>query len=390
MSGPAPGRRRTLVAVALLVFLAALLLSLLAGRRAGAQPPPAATVRGTVQDTLLRPIAMADVLVGDSVAARTDSAGRFLLERLPAGEVELTVRRLGYLPISIPVTLADGRTRTFAFRLTSAQPLMPVIVLARRPGIVGRVVDSAGAPIAGAEVTVAGAERSLTTNAEGVFDVPRLDGRTYFVQVRKPGYRAARFSIALPPDAGREVRVELWGLPDDLRGNARRRADGTNEVMAWALRDLDLRLRTNEPTMVPRAVLESLGRAPLCSVPLSELAYRARDLRAAAASTPEGERAAARGEGERARNLLFDWRCGVAAGACRVMLDNRQVDGLIAIHTPADLVESVEWGEDLTRTVDWQFNGIASIDRAPETRVLADAGRKRSDCRGYLVVWTRQ
>lgn len=66
-------------------------------------------VSGTVRDSAGAPIAGADVSIPAAhLLTRTGEAGTFSLDRVPAGRVELSVRRLGYAPqtlqLDLPVT----------------------------------------------------------------------------------------------------------------------------------------------------------------------------------------------------------------------------------------------------------------------------------------------
>ncbi|HLV25532.1 MAG TPA: TonB family protein [Gemmatimonadales bacterium] len=78
-------------------FLLGALLMVPVSLQAQAEDPPV-VVRGTVMDTLGRPIAGASVSVGGSHAAYSDSRGRFMLNRVPVGPARLAVRRLGFRP----------------------------------------------------------------------------------------------------------------------------------------------------------------------------------------------------------------------------------------------------------------------------------------------------
>src|SRR5438552_8731647 len=87
------------------VFCVAALL-LMAGQLARAQQ---GTIRGTVVDSGGKPIRDAAVFVTSArQTARTDDRGRFTLDRLPLGEVELSVRSIGYFPNKTSVVAGQG------------------------------------------------------------------------------------------------------------------------------------------------------------------------------------------------------------------------------------------------------------------------------------------
>jgi hypothetical protein len=102
--------RRGLVAVALLATIAAV---------ARAQQ---GTLRGTVSDSAGRPIADASVsIVSLHQLARTDAQGKFTFARLPFGELEVMVRRIGYQPQTLTANVTQGME--FAYTVTLyAQP----------------------------------------------------------------------------------------------------------------------------------------------------------------------------------------------------------------------------------------------------------------------------
>lgn len=214
-------------------------------------------VRGSVRGPGGVPVPQAEIIVGDSSRARTDSAGAFTVGGLAAGSVELVVRRVGFAPIAIPLTLAVGQRRTLVIELAKLPyAIDPVVVTARRPGLFGQVVDDAGHPIANADVIVAGSGRRVKTGADGGFAMPDLaDRAAYMVVVRAPDHIAAQFSVALPPDHGQEVRVQLGAVDPALSRNAREVASGFWARDTAMLRNLDHRLRVNRTLLVTRADL---------------------------------------------------------------------------------------------------------------------------------------
>src|SRR5882724_9521064 len=71
---------------------------------------PVGSVRGFVHDSLGGVVSSAHLSIrGSGTATISDSAGAFRLTGLAPGEAVLEVRRLGYRPVSTPVTIAAGR-----------------------------------------------------------------------------------------------------------------------------------------------------------------------------------------------------------------------------------------------------------------------------------------
>jgi hypothetical protein len=96
---------------------AQLLLALTAQAAVRAQSPRAATLIGTVRDTSGAPIAQVR-LTSSGLLTISDSAGRFSLGPLPGGATTLLVRRLGFEPLDIGLTLSGGIAQSLNVVLT--------------------------------------------------------------------------------------------------------------------------------------------------------------------------------------------------------------------------------------------------------------------------------
>src|SRR5688500_10706468 len=97
--------------------------ALLCGGSAAAQGN-GTTISGQVTDSSAqRPLAGAEVFIvtgGATTAtrgARTDAAGRYRITGVPAGEIRLRARLLGYALKELTLTLRDGETATADFAL---------------------------------------------------------------------------------------------------------------------------------------------------------------------------------------------------------------------------------------------------------------------------------
>lgn len=111
---------------------------------AGETAPRAGVLVGAVSDSLGAPIPSAQVsLDGDSVSARTDTAGRFRLARVQPGTQTVEVRRVGLERARLAVDIAPGTTTTVALTLGKSRLLDPILVTAQRmrnmPGVVDAV-----------------------------------------------------------------------------------------------------------------------------------------------------------------------------------------------------------------------------------------------------------
>jgi hypothetical protein len=80
--------------------------------------PNTARIRGSVHDSGGAPVALAQLTV-QRVVSLSDSAGRFFLEGLAGGASTLLVRRMGFEPRSVNLTLTEGRTDSIQVVLTA-------------------------------------------------------------------------------------------------------------------------------------------------------------------------------------------------------------------------------------------------------------------------------
>jgi hypothetical protein len=98
-------------------------------------------LRGIVTDSSGDPIADAAVaIVALHHAMRTNDAGRFVFDKLPAGEVEVSVRRIGYEPRTVKVMLTTAAADSITVKLTELAEVMSAIAVSaqeahRRQGI---------------------------------------------------------------------------------------------------------------------------------------------------------------------------------------------------------------------------------------------------------------
>jgi hypothetical protein len=182
----------------------------------GGPPSPTAakgTIAGIVMDTSHRVIEDVDVITRDPVRkVKTDVRGRFQLTDVKTGQVEVTVRKIGYeiAVQTIAVTDSGGIAR---FCLIPEPRALPAIISSvARGGISGVVGDSTYEVLRGAEVrAVAGGEHAVTDSAGGFF--LDLKAGTYVLTVKKEGYGTQFISVTIPKDSGRQVAVWLASPP---------------------------------------------------------------------------------------------------------------------------------------------------------------------------------
>lgn len=176
---------------------------------------PAGTIAGLVVDEAGRPLAGARVLTLPNPAARTGELamdekvawtgadGRFALRSLPANRLHSVTASLdGFAPATQPADASSGPPVRFQ--------------LGRGATAVGRVVDEAGQPVAGAQVVLAPApvpsvpdaglgRLQAVSDREGRFRIPHVDAGSFGLQVRREGFAPATPGEVAIPDKAAEA-----------------------------------------------------------------------------------------------------------------------------------------------------------------------------------------
>ncbi len=194
-------------------------------------------LRGTVTDTVRAPLALAEIIVANDSnqtdalrTARAGADGRFSFPGISPGRYSVTVRRIGFIPIQIGITLEEGSPQTLEFELVPRPQLLPDVVVevegpsgrAGGPLFRGVVVDTADQPIALAEVIVGGATPKtrgpykVTTREQGRFAFPKMRDGRYFITVRRIGYLPVQVSVRIEPETPRTLKFVMYARPFDL------------------------------------------------------------------------------------------------------------------------------------------------------------------------------
>ncbi|MEU6076232.1 carboxypeptidase regulatory-like domain-containing protein [Micromonospora sp. NPDC047074] len=137
------------------------------------------TAAGRVTDASGAPVSATVTVAGTGDKATTTADGSYSL-LLPAGEHTLRVEALGLTTREVTVRVAERATVTTDLTL-----------LTSGSGTVSGVVRGGGTPVAGATVTVAGVDRSATSDDEGRFTISDVPGGTYTLRVTATGYLPA-------------------------------------------------------------------------------------------------------------------------------------------------------------------------------------------------------
>src|SRR3954470_14954827 len=156
------GRRLRRTVVCALAAVASTGLAQRAAAQNPAQNPPApGSLSGVVSDVSGAPLPGVTVsLLGETPTARTDSAGRFALRDVPVGGHTALFRRIGYRSVEYRWAARSGAELQVAVTMTPVPRTLERVVVeapgaSRRRGtssIAGTIADSAGHPIAGADV----------------------------------------------------------------------------------------------------------------------------------------------------------------------------------------------------------------------------------------------
>lgn len=176
--------------------VAALVLS------AGALAAQGRTITGTViEEGMRNPVSAAQVQVkGTTIGALTKGDGSFVIRGAPAGEVVLTVRRIGFPPTS--VTVASNTSSVEIVLKASALNLDQVVVTGQATGISRRNLANDVATVSSAEVSkvsaqsienafqgkVAGVQISQSTGAPGGGNAIRIRGISSILGSATPLY----------------------------------------------------------------------------------------------------------------------------------------------------------------------------------------------------------
>ncbi len=120
-----------------------------------------------------------------------DHDGRFRADGIPDGRRELLVEATGYAAESRRLDVPDGETLRvdIALKPLSRAAVAGCDTCRLSSIIVGRVLDTLGAPIKGASVTLGDGRAQETTGSDGTFSFPELAEGTYRLSIAREDYR---------------------------------------------------------------------------------------------------------------------------------------------------------------------------------------------------------
>jgi hypothetical protein len=145
------------------------------------------------------------------IATRSGADGIFRACGVPT-ERPITVRAWSARAASAPVTTSISTSTRFAgveLALDSTRVESGVFVGAVVANVAGDSASGGGKPIADAEVSVPALNRTVRTNADGLFQISDLPSGTHRILVRKLGYGPLDVSLAFAPRERVERRIVL-------------------------------------------------------------------------------------------------------------------------------------------------------------------------------------
>ena len=185
-----------------------------------------AELAGVVRDSLGNPVSDAEVNVPlASKSTHTDRTGAFaLLGMAPNVAHEVWFRRIGFESVRFVWKGEEGKRVEIAVTLKRLpNTLNPTVVWANETKsltstsmVSGVVVDSAGVPVAGADVQLIGAERATRSAEDGTFEFRHVPPGTVTLRARLMGFAPTALMIELEKDDQRDIAIRIRRLVQTL------------------------------------------------------------------------------------------------------------------------------------------------------------------------------
>ena len=149
---------------------------------------------------------------GTDFQATTGDDGRYTIEGLRTGAYQVELDALGYRSIRGGIRMMHAGELSFPM-----EPLAGPARAGQRSRIVGRVVEmDGGAPLKGAEVTLAGRSSSQISDGDGRFEIGGLTPGTWSLSVRYLGRAPLQAELEVPPEGTLDVEIRLAVEPVEL------------------------------------------------------------------------------------------------------------------------------------------------------------------------------
>jgi hypothetical protein len=246
----------------------------LAAQEGSAQAVNSGTLAGVVKDTLGNALRDVEISIQEAGrAAKSDSAGAFMLTQVPPGVHEVWIRRIGFIIVQFRWTAkANERVETAITMRPLPHTLDPVVVYANESKemkskslVRGTVLDSAGFPVQGAEVQLIGTGRATVTDDNGAFIFRHVSPGELMLRARLLGFSPAATRLKLGDDDQREIFLRMGNLAHTLDEVVVREQSGFGRS-GQAFKEYDQRARfrmhTSAVVLGPERLAE-LGSTPL-------------------------------------------------------------------------------------------------------------------------------
>ncbi|HLF06574.1 MAG TPA: Ig-like domain-containing protein, partial [Thermoplasmata archaeon] len=135
--------------------------------------------------------------------AATDASGAYMVDKLPAGSISISVKKAGYADGTAMVTLTPGGSSTKDFVLTP--PGAPYSLIR------GTVQDESAAPVEGAEVKTTGVQ-PVTTLTDGAFEL-KVSAGTHSVSASKKGMTGEPVEVTVGEWEIKEITIKMKAAP---------------------------------------------------------------------------------------------------------------------------------------------------------------------------------
>jgi hypothetical protein len=232
-----------------------------------------AELAGVVRDSAGSPIGDAEVIIPRlSKSAHTDRNGKFALTGIIPGVAhEVMFRHIGFETVRFVWTGDEGKRVEVAVTLKRLpNTLSPTVVWANETKsltstsmVSGVVFDSAGVPVAGADLQLIGAARTTKSADDGTFVFRHVAPGPVTLRARRMGYVPSTLTIELGTDDQRDVSIRVHRLEQTLDTVRVTEASGYGRSdLPWREFDLRERWRSNSgPDVVigPKRLSEAGG-----------------------------------------------------------------------------------------------------------------------------------
>ncbi|MCP5046480.1 MAG: carboxypeptidase regulatory-like domain-containing protein [bacterium] len=175
------------------------------------------TVKGVILGPKGKPVSRALVKLKGLGTARTDSKGRYVFMKVPAGNHQVVVQKSGQKVKTQQVQVIAKKSSTSKIRFSPtdrvkrAQTLSKMVSRASSTHLWGRITDAKKRPLRGAKVLVIQSGRSLSTNtdATGKYQFKNLNPGAYRILVSKAGFKNGGGTVALRSSKKKKSNFKL-------------------------------------------------------------------------------------------------------------------------------------------------------------------------------------